>query len=116
MTVPDSFSRYPHFEDVVLSSPEEADPYFPYAAEKHTHIKLVSADKQILQILPQVSHTTTLSHIRDNEVYDADTEDNSIIPSKTRKFHHHRSLYLRAKPIMSKLNTFNESNSFSSLD
>ena len=34
MTVPDSLSRYPSFEDVLLSSPEEAGPYFPYTAEK----------------------------------------------------------------------------------
>ena len=115
-TVPDSISRYPHFEDVLLSSLEEADPSFSYTAEKPIHIKLVSADKRILHTLPQVNHMTTVSHTRDNEVYDADTEDISIISSKTRKFRHHRSLCLRAKPIKSQFNTFNESNTVSSLD
>ena len=41
MTVPDSLSRYPHFEEILLSSPEEDDPHFPYTAEKPTSIKLV---------------------------------------------------------------------------
>ena len=116
MTVPDSLSRYPHFEDILLSSPEEADPYFPYNAEKPTQIKLVSAERQVLHTLPQVNHMVTLSHIQDNEVYDADTEDNSIITRKTHKCHRHRKPYAHAKMTKSHFLPDQESHLFSSLD
>ena len=117
MTVPDSLSRYPHFEDILLSSPEEDDTHFPYTAEKPTSIKLVSADKQILHTIPQVNHMTTMSHVQDNEVYDADTEDNIIIPSKRYTNRHRKSTYLQAKSTKLPINAFKEPKLlFSTLD
>ena len=116
MTVPDSLSRYPHFEDILLSSPEEDDPHFPYTAEKPTSIKLVSADKQVLDSLPQVNHMTTLPHLHDNEVYDADTEDASIIPSKTTKFRRHRTPYPHTKLVKPSFEPLWESHLFTTRD
>ena len=111
MTVPDSLSRYPHFEDILLSSPEEDDPHFPYTAENPTHINLVSADKQIIHTLPHVNHMATISHFQDDEVYDADTEDDYIVPSKRHTNHHRRIQAKATKP------KFKESRSlFSTLD
>ena len=42
---------------------------------------------------------TTLPHLQDNKVYDADTEDASIIPSKTRTFMRHRTPYSHTKLV-----------------
>lgn len=81
MAVPDAFSRYPSFEDTLISSPDETDIHFPYVPEKQTCINLVTPDAQVIQSLPSINSIQILSH-DDYHLYDADTEDNFIVPSK----------------------------------
>ena len=95
----------------MLSTSEEADPYFPHVALKPNHVCLVSAAKQIVHSLLNVNQMTTLSRLQGANIYDAYTEDNSIILGKTTKLRHPEHPYYHSKVITPK--TIYESKAFS---
>ena len=49
-----------------------------------------------------------MSHMLDNDVYDADTEDNTIFPSKRHTNRRRRSTYLHTKSVTPPINAFKE--------
>ena len=72
VAVPDALSRREPFQEILLSSPEEDDPYFQYVPEKLTQIRI--ADSHGLTFHPV--NNVQVHRLLDNDMYDADTEDN----------------------------------------
>ena len=72
VAVPDALSRRVPFPEVLLSSPEEDDPFFKYVPERSNQIRIADSAGETfhpvnnIQLLPRPY----------NDVYDADTEDN----------------------------------------
>ena len=82
VAVPDALSRREPFPEVLLSSPEEDDPFFKYVPEKSNQIRIADSSGQTFH---PVNYIQLLRH-PDNDVYDADTEDN-IEPLYRSKTH-----------------------------
>lgn len=78
MVVPDSLSRRTVYSEVLNSSPEEDDPYFPYVEEKPSQVRIISPENKIIQTYRFASHARVHKHDSSQNVYDADTEDNII--------------------------------------
>jgi len=72
MVVPDALSRSKEVFDPSVSSPDEADPNFPYTAEQSGDVKLPGGiDLQDLILSPEANHM----HLEQASLYDGDTED-----------------------------------------
>ncbi len=101
MVVPDALSRciyHPQDAQILMSSPEEDDPFFPYVAERTGQIVLPDSG---LDCTPQVNliHGRSLNSPEisrsellppwsvlpgdDDEAYDADTDDIDMLPRKS---------------------------------
>lgn len=93
-----------------MSSPEEADDFFPYVPEPSTQIQLVSPDNQLVQTLSGINNIQLVLPplSLSEDLYDGDTEDNvdlQLMP--IRKLHYirprsplklHRSTFRSRQP------------------
>lgn len=76
MVVHAALSRNTHFSDMLGTSPDEDDPYFQCVPEKPTKVRFVSPNSEAcITTFRQVNHINVIDP--DEQLYDADTEDNS---------------------------------------